>query len=464
MITYQDLLKVSDNDNAKMEFTYGTIGSHLRSDEYKIAKDAYEYCCHRNVTIAEYQKILYTVSGEAIPDNWSANFKMACNHFHRFITQEVQYLLGNGIGWENEATEDRLGTKKYPIDAQTKKAAKAALWGGVAFGFYNFDHVEVFDLLEFIPLYDEYDGSMKAGIRFWRIDETKPLRATLYELDGYTEYMFNIEDNSEAKGQIVQPKRTYRQTVRTSEADGVEIVDGENYDGFPIVPLWANDEHQSLLVGTREQIDCYDLIKSGFANTVDEASFVYWTLQNAGGMDDVDLAKFVERMKTVHAATVEDYNAHAESHMIEAPFESRQALLDRLDKDLYRDAMALDTDRIADGAVTATQIIAAYEDLNAKVDDFEYCVVSFLQRIMNIAGVEDNPTFTRSQIINQTEMIQVVLQAAQYLPDDYVTEKILDILGDGDRADAVIKQMTINESDRMYSGVPEEAEEEETEV
>lgn len=444
MITYQDLLKKSTSEEKKMDFVRSCIADHMRSDIYKTAKDAYEYNCHRNVTITEYQKILYKVTGEAIPDNWSANFKMACRHFHRFITQETQYLLGNGITWGKEDTEARLGTRKYPIDGQLKKGAKKALWGGVAFGFYNLDHVDIFSILEFMPLYDEEDGAMKAGIRFWQIDEAKPLRATLYEMDGYTEYMWRNE-----RGEVTTDKRAYKVKVRTSEADGDEIYDGENYEGFPIVPLWGNDEHQSLLVGLREQIDCYDLIKSGFANTVDEASYVYWTLNNAGGMEDIDLAKFVERMKTVHAAVVDDYGARAESHTQEAPYASRVALLDRLDRDLYKDAMALDTERIAGGAVTATQIEASYEDLNSKVDDFEYCILEFLEGIMRIAGVDDEPTFTRSKIVNQTEMVQIVLQAAPYLDDTYVTKKILDILGDGDQAEDILKQMDADDLGRI---------------
>lgn len=440
MITYQDLQEKGNDESKRIAFVRSTISAHMRSEQYAIAKDAYEYNCHRNVTITEYQKILYKVTGEVIPDNWSANFKMACRHFHRFITQEVQFLLGNGISWNDEATEERLGTKKYPIDQQTKKAAKKARWGGVAFGFFNKDHVDVFSILEFVPLYDEFDGYMKAGIRFWQIDKSKPLRATLYELDGYTDYIWDSNG-----GRVLNEKRGYIEVSVTSEVDGTEIVGYENYPTFPIVPLWANDERQSAIVGLREQIDCYDLIKSGFANTVDEASYVYWTLQNAGGMSDVDLAMFIQRMKTLHAATMDDYQAHAESHTIDPPYESREALLNRLDSDLYRDAMALDTQKISDGAVTATQIRAAYEDLNAKTDDFEYCVIEFLQGIMSIAGVEDEPTFTRSMIVNQSEMVQIVLQSAPYLSSEYVTEKLLDILGDGDKAEDMVDQISADD-------------------
>ena len=234
---------------------------------------------------------------------------------------------------------------------------------------------------------------------------------------------------------------------RISEANGLEIYDGENYPNFPIVPLWANDEHQSEIIGLREQIDCYDLIKSGFANTVDEASIVYWTIQNAGGMDDVDLAKFVERIKTVHAASVGDdgNGAHAESHQQDAPYASREALLDRLNKDLYRDAMALNTEDIAGGAITATQIKAAYEPLNAKVDDFEYCVLDFVKGILAVAGIDDEATFERSSMVNVSEEITSVIQAANYLPDDYITKKLLALFGDADMTDDVLKQMSADE-------------------
>ena len=457
MLTYQDLLEVGDNEQNRMAFVKTAIGEHKASDLYKDAVVAEEYNAHRNVTINQYQKLLYTITGKAVPDNYSPNFKMACRHFHRFITQENQYLLGNGVMWGDEKTSDKIGNKRYPFDNQLQKLGKKALVDGVAFGFFNLDHVEVFAVTEFVPLYDEENGALTAGIRFWQIDDRKPLRATLYELDGYTEYIWVHGQES-----VLRPKRAYKINVRYSEADGLEIYNGENYPSFPIVPLWGNDERQSELVGLREQIDCYDLIKSGFADTVDEASLIYWTIQNAGGMDDVDLAQFVERIRTVHAATVEDDGATAESHSVEAPYASREALLNRLDADLYKDAMALDYDRIASGSVVTAQIKAAYKPLDAKADGFEYCVLDFINGILNVAGIEDEPTFTRSMLINSAEEIQTVVMASSYLDSEYVTRKILTILGDGDMADDMLKRMDADELDRAT--VPEEEQEDESTV
>ena len=455
--TYQDLLAVGNNEANRKNFVRSLINEHKSSKDYRIAKEAYEYFCHRNVTINQYQKLLYTVTGEAIPDNYSANFKMASRHFYRFLTQEVQYLLGNGVTWGEESTEGKLGTQSKPFDSQLKKAAKAALWGKAAFGFYDNDHVEVFDYLEYIPLFDEMDGSMKAGVRYWQIDTNKPLKATLYELDGFTKYVYDLDDDSTAQD---EPKRGYIQKLASTEADGDEIYDEQNYPTFPIVPLWANDEHQSSIIGLREQIDCYDLIKSGFANTVDEASFVYWTIQNAGGMTDIDLAKFVKRMKTIKAAVVQDDGASAESHTQEVPFASREALLDRLEKDLYKDAMALDLSEIKSGNVVKAQIEAAYEPLNTKSDAYEYCILDFVSHLLEIAGIDDEPTFTRSMISNKSEEINTVLAGAQYLPSEYITKKILTILGDADQIDDVLDMMAQDEMDR-FATQPDTTQEEE---
>ena len=449
MLTYQDLLSVGESDSERMDFVRQVINQHTSSELYKTAKIADEYDRKENRTIKQYQKLLYTVSGRAVPDNYSANYKVPSNFFNRFILQENQTLLANGVTFKNKATKDKLGED---FDSKVSQIGKYALTGGVCFGFWNLDHLEVFPVYAkeapaFAPIYDEETGALCAGVRFWQLDAQHPLRATLYEMDGYTEYIWRNDKEAE----ILKEKRSYIVKTRGDEIDEMEGTleyIGENYPTFPIVPLWGNFHRQSEIIGLREGIDCYDLIKSGFANTVDEASMIYWTISNAGGMDDTDLIKFVEHMKTVKAAVVDDDGARAESHTLEAPYESREAILTRLEKDLYRDALAVNTDEIAAGQVTATQIRAAYDAHNSKVDQYETCVIDFIQGVLSVAGLDDVPTFTRSQVANETELITNVISAAQYLSDDYVTRKLLQLLGDGDLADEMIAQMDADELKR----------------
>ena len=444
MKTYQDLLEVVNDEGKKKDFLMAAINQYKSSPEYKLAETGEAYDKQQNTTIMRYRKLLYTMSGQVVPDNFSAQHKLPSNFYNRFNVQENQYLLGNGATFDNDTTKDKLGTKKKAFDTQLQKLGKIALTQGVAFGFWNLDHLEVFERLEFVPLYDEEDGAMKAGIRFWQIDASKPLRVTLYEMDGYTEYI-KRKDNPELV--IYQEKRKYVLKTHTSQVDGTEVYGGENYAGFPIVPLWGNQDHTCKIEAWQPKIDCYDLIESGFANDVDDASMIYWTIHNAGGMDDYDLAKFVQHMKTVKAAVVEGEGVGIESHTVDVPSEARELYLVRLEKDLYKDAMALDTEAIATGNTVATAIRAAYEPLNNKTDSFEYCVNEFIQNILELAGIEDDPSFKRSTIINQTEETTMVLSAAQYLDNETILKHLPFI--SVDEIDGILERMTLEEAERI---------------
>lgn len=433
MKTYQDFLKCK-TDSEKTSFINTLIQEHKASELYQTAVIATQYDKQMNPTIEKYKKVLYKATGEVVPDSYSANWKTKSNYFHRFILQWSQYLLGNGVKWQNEETAKRLG-KRFDYDLQ--ELTKKALVGGVSFGFWNYDRLHIFSVLEFAPLYDEENGALMAGVRFWQLSEEKPLRAVLFEADGYTDYI--LKDGGWA---VLHAKRGYVSNIRTSEIDGSEIYDYENYPSFPIIPLWGNSNKQSEIVGIREQIDCYDFIKNGFANDLDDASLFYWTLNNAGGMDNIDLAEFVQHIKTVHAARVDD-NVTAESHVIDVPYNNREALLDRLSRDLYQSAMAMNSELIASGANTATQIRASYEPLNCKTDDLEYQILIFLDNFLKVIGIADeSPSFTRSVLINAQEEIQNVVLAANWLSQEYITTKILDLLGDGDKTNAVLDQIS----------------------
>ena len=110
--------------------------------------------------------------------------------------------------------------------------------------------------------------------------------------------------------------------------------------------------------------------------------------------------------------------------------------------------MARDTDKIASGAVTATQIKASYEPLNNRTDEWEYCVIQFIKGILALAGIDDDPTFTRSKIVNVQEEVDTLVTSALYLSEDYITEKILSLYGDKDMLDTVLAEKDETELDK----------------
>lgn len=457
MKTYQDFVAVGEDPQKRMAFVKTAIEDHRSSPAFMIARDADLYYKQQNVTIMRFRKMLYAIDGVQIPDNYSANYKLCSNFFDRLTTQRNQHLLGNGVSFSKLDTKEKLG--KF-FDQRMIELGHEAQKGGVSFGFWNYDHMEVFGLTEFVPFYDEENGALMAGIRFWQVSDTKPMRATLYEVDGMTDYIWTKD---EPNGRIMDfngnTKRSYMTTTTGTLVDKDYIYKGENYEKFPIIPLF-NVKNQSDLVGMRQQIDCYDFIESGFANNASEANLL-WTITNAMGMDEFDMAKFRDQVKRVNVALV-DKDVNVEAHPIEAPFGAREALLTRLRNDIYEDYMSLDTHDISAGATTATQIEASYEPLNSKTDDYETCVSTFILHLLDFIHIDDKPTYTRSRIVNRSEEIQVILQAAQFLPEQYITKKILTILGDADAFEEVEKMMMMDELERQRL-MEEEAEEEEGE-
>ena len=440
ILTYNDLLEIGENERDRMEFVLKAIAEHKRTADYLTAVDAELYYKHQNPTIMRFQKFVHNQFGQKVPDIWSANNKIASNWYNYFTAQAVSYLLGNGVTFKTEANKKKLGKD---FDKRVQDCATAAKNGGIGFGFWNYDHLEVFKLTEFVPLYDEDDGGLKAGIRFWQIDDSKPLRATLYELDGYTDYIKRKDEDV----QVLHEKKKYIQSVTKAEI-GDPIYDGDNYPGFPIVPLWTVDR-QSDLVGNQGTIDAYDLMVSGLINNVSDGEFIYWILKNCGGMSELDDAKFIEQLKLTHTAHADgDDGASVEAHNVSVEFEATAEALDRLTEQLYADFMALKVQDLSAGNKTATEITAAYEPINQKTDQFEYCVTEFINGILELAGIEDEPTYTRSQMSNQSELLDMVLQCAEYLDDEYVTTKILTLLGDADKAQEVLKRKDAEAADR----------------
>ena len=437
MKTYQDLIA---NKGDLQEYVYACISDYKGSEAYRNAVDGINYSTGQNTVIMAFKKLLYDMTGEAFPDNYTANHKCPANFLQRFATQEAGYLLSNGIQFQEEPTKEKLGEK---IDSRLHKAAKDAIIQGAAYGFYNNGDVVYFSASEFCPLFDEETGQLKAGIRFWQIDPLKPLRATLYEEDGYTDYI-----NKDGSISELNPKRSYKYNVAESDFDGMQILDGENYPDFPIVPLYANTRHSSELIPIKSQIDAFDLIKSGFANDLDEASLIYWTLEGCGGMDDIDIAKFRDRMKVLKTAVVDgDQGSRATAHTIDVPYQSRETYLNRLEKDMIKDFMALDVEIISAGSVTATQIRAAYEPLNEKCDELEYCVIEHIQGLLKLAGVDDYPSFRRSQISNETETTQMIMQCANLLDKQTILEHLPFLTVD--EVPQILERLEKEEAERM---------------
>lgn len=418
MITIQEVEQLNLSPEKIVRYA---IENHKKSELFQTAKEADLYDRQLNITINEYVKVMFSMSGEPYEDYTASNSKIASNFFHRLNTQRCTYSLGNGVYFANDDAgkiKTRLGDD---FDTKFFELGYYSLIHGVSFGFWNMDKLYVFPITQFAPIWDEQTGRLVAGVRFWQIDDNKPLNATLYEKDGYTRYTINPKGASD-NIELVTPKKSYAQTVRYNDA-GDEFYTPENYSEIPIVPLWGSKLHQSTLVGMRRAIDSFDLIRSGFANDLTDCAQIYWILENCGAMNQKDLEKFRDRLKLFHIVEVPSDSGRPVPYTQEVPYAARQAYLNDIRSGIYEDFGGLDVHAVnADS--TNDHLEAAYQPLDENADDFEYQCITCIQQILSLIGEKDMPLFKRNRISNQKEQVELIMLESQYLDDETILNKL----------------------------------------
>lgn len=464
MKTYEELLEVGEVEKDRAEFCLQAVKQFESTQEYEDAYAGYSYYNKRNLTIEQYEKWLYTVTGRRIKDEWSPNHRIKTHHFRRYVTQIANYLAGKGVQLNDTANKEKLGKD---FDSQLIKAIKMALSEGRSFGYWNYDHIEVFGFCctdkhaGFCPLYSEDSGELMAGIRFsYRtIGKKTIMRMSLFEPDGITEYIKRGSDEVE----LDEERKPYKTTMISNRAEGIISVNGENYGRLPVIPLYASDTFESELNGNREAIDCYDLVKSGFANNIDVASEIFWLVKNAGGMEDSDLAKFLWRIHNLNAAAVNSEDGSTvEPHTVSVPTEARAKFLEILRTDLYDDLMLLDRRSMSAAQKTNQELQMAYQPQDDRVNDLEFFVLDFMDNILELAGIDSEVTFSRNKIVNEVEQVNMILSASNYLSGECIIRHLPFLTPE--EAEEEIKVYQSEQYDRFHADgeeVEEEVEEDE---
>lgn len=441
-----------------MQFVRTVIEDHKGSDLYRDGDISDRYARQENVEAVSREKLYRDIAGRLVKNNWTPCHRMRSKLFGVLATQENSFLLGNGLTLDKQKNKEKLGKD---FDIKLLQAGYAALTQTVSYLFWNLDHIEIFKNLEFAPLMDETTSSLRAGVRWWQITASKPLRATLYEENGYTEYVWNLDKDGQVNqnGEILQEKRGYQITYKVQPNEEVQITNQQNYPAFPIVPLWSNTQHINQFMGIKPTIDAIDELTNALNDDLTETQ-LYWLIQGADGMDKSDLAQLlrdIREQKIINPAEGQS----VQPYTVNIPVSERQAEISRLKRQVYEDFQGLDIDEIKGGAVTATQIKAAYEPLNHKADDYEMCVIECLNNLFKlIPGLEsESPTFTRSMLINTTEQIQALELVKGTLGTEYVAEKELLLFGDGDKTAEILEKIRSEEMAMFMQNEPtEEAE------
>lgn len=439
--TYNDFEKTGKDKS----FILTLINNFKSCEFYNNAITALDYFKDENTNILNRKMQFIGQNNCMKEDITKANNQIPNGFYGKIVRQANGYLLSNGVNLDDNI-KNNLGDK---LDIKVQRAGMNSQISGVSWGYCFIGskgfNIDIWDGKEFIPLFDERTGVLKAGVRFWQIRQDKPIYAILYEEDGYTEIEIGV--GKENNINITKAKQSYI-IKRSIDALEETILGEDNWSVLPIVPLYCNDlKRSSLTTGIKNIIDLIDIISSDFGNNLEDSQDIYWVIKNYGGQD---LNTFLEDYKYYKSIKVNE-DGDATPHTIEVPWQARKEAINMLKTNLYDIAMALDISMIKQGAnATTTAIDAAFYDLDMKTNEFENNVVDFLEGIIELwqefTGNNDEYTisFTRDRLLNKTEMLEQIYVAREDLSRRKTLELVAPLLGiDTNEIDDLLDQVDI---------------------
>ena len=412
ILSWQDWAEREDRDAALFE----AAEAHRGSAEFRRALEADAYFRGENPTVAA-KTLLRAEKLETRDEDGRRRVgtqltdvvgnRIGSSFLRRFVVQQAQYLLGNGVTLGEPGLKERLGTD---FDRVLARMGETALLHGVCWGFWNVDHLEALpvardDLSGFLVLADERTGEPRLGIQYWQLERRRPMHLRVFAPEG-----LRFLSRAGESGQIreEEPPRPYR-LLRTVSAAGVRET-AAAWPGLPLIPFWANAAHRSEFTpAIRAKIDAYDRILSDFADNLDRANDVYWVLNNFSGTaeDVAETLSVIRRLKAVASYSDGTGSAStAEPRTIDVPYAARAEALRLLEKALYRDWMGLDTAELTGGSLTNVAIRAATAALDLKTDRYEWEAFRFVRGLLRLLGADtDRIRFRRARIADESETV-----------------------------------------------------------
>ena len=151
-ITYQDWLDTPED--VKLDKLLDIVNGYKSSVDFKQGIVANQYFRAENPAVANKYLLRPTVvevkddSGKVKKQNRQQKIegnRVFSSFFSRFVIQQNQFLLANGVTLDKEDTKKRLGVG---FDKALERLGEKALVHGVAWGFWNLDHIEVIEAVK----------------------------------------------------------------------------------------------------------------------------------------------------------------------------------------------------------------------------------------------------------------------------------------------------------------------------
>lgn len=325
-----------------------------------------------------------TMAAVAKENRFAANEKVASPFFRKITDAKVQYLAGEGadVNAVNEADAEAVKAVTDALGFQLKRVEQESLTDALVYSS-GYSYMQIINdqlklqhipYCEVIPFYDK-QGGLEAVIRYYKRDGIE-----------YADYHTPAKIYSFARNQKARNGSGWKATGETYQiitgkiyGDGtVESTGGKGWPRLPWFELWHNNDHTSSLThSVKTMIRCYDIVVSDFANNLIDLQDVFVSLKADSAYSGMEYGEVIETLKNFKVAEgVESVTS------FEVPYQARQVLLNIMKAGIYEGLQGVDLSMLASAQKTATEIKAAYSDIDLWADQAEWHVNDWVRDVM----------------------------------------------------------------------------------
>lgn len=285
---------------------------------------------------------------------------------------------------------------------------------------------------ECIPIYDNETQTYLMGfIHFYTIQDLtkdKPEDRIYVEYWDKQEVRYYIEtkvgDTTIFLEDVTRPKpecHWYRE-IYDNALNNLKRTEKHSWGRVPFIEIENNEEKTTDLEPIKPLIDAYDLIDSGFVNTIEDLKEIIWLINGYGAED---LLALIENLKVNGVARTNDTAGKIDAKLLPIPYEARQALLKGLKELIYEFGRAVDTSNkdLIGQAPSGVSLEFLYTDLDMKADDSIGGLTSAIYEILwyvlqdlkmqgkipqEINEFDFKIEFNKSRIFNETEKVNTL--------------------------------------------------------
>lgn len=285
---------------------------------------------------------------------------------------------------------------------------------------------------ECIPIYDNETQTYLIGfIHFYTIQDLtgdEPEDRIYAEYWDKKEVRYYIEtkvgDATIFLEDVTRPRpgcHWYRE-IYDNALNNLKKIEKHNWGRVPFIEIENNEEKTTDLEPIKPLIDAYDLIDSGFVNTIEDLKEIIWLINGYGSED---LLALIENLKVNGVARTNDTAGKIDAKLLPIPYEARQALLKCLKELIYEFGRAVDTSNkdLIGQAPSGVSLEFLYTDLDMKADDAIGGLTSAIYEILwyvlqdlkmqgkipdKINEFDFKIEFNKSRIFNETEKVNTL--------------------------------------------------------